>query len=166
MPTVYRSKKELPLGALDQALEWGLPLLPVMADSLYGNDFGFRQGLRERHLQYAVQVEPSTVGWTTDPDLLLPVPKKKLGRPRKYPPMETLAQPDSLEKVAERLPASAWYTLTWRQGSRGAERSRFAMLPVWAAHAWRKHTHPPQAMEWLLVELHPGEPQPTKYWLA
>jgi SRSO17 transposase len=165
--TVYRSKKELALGALDQALEWGLPLLPVVADSLYGNDFGFRQGLRERHLQYAVQVEPSTVVWTTDPNLPLPVPKKKkLGRPRKYPPRETLAQPDSLEKVAERLPASAWYTLTWRQGSRGAERSRFAMLPVWAAHAWRKHTHPPRVMEWLLVEWPPGEPQPTKYWLA
>jgi SRSO17 transposase len=28
--------------------------LPVLADSAYGNDFSFRQALRERQLQYAV----------------------------------------------------------------------------------------------------------------
>jgi SRSO17 transposase len=41
--TVYRTKTELALEAIDQALAWGLPSLPVVADSAYGNDFGFRQ---------------------------------------------------------------------------------------------------------------------------
>ena len=165
--TVYRSKTELALQAINQALTWGLPPLPVLADSLYGNDFSFRQALRERHLQYAVQVEPSTVVWTEDPNLPVPAPgKKKTGRPRKDPPREARARPESLEKVVQRLPASAWHWVTWRQGSRGPQRSRFARLPVWAAHGWREQAHPPRVMEWLLVEWPEAEKQPTKYWLA
>lgn len=165
--TVYRSKTELALAAADQALAWGLPPLPVLADSAYGNDFDFRQALRERHLQYVVQVEPTTVVWTEDPNLPVPTLKKRtIGRPRKYPPWEALEQAQSLERVAQQLPVSAWRTVSWRQGSRGAERSRFALLLVWAAHGWRKQEHPPRVPEWLLVEWPRSEKQPTKYWLA
>jgi SRSO17 transposase len=97
---VYRSKRELALEELDQALAWGLPPLPVLADSAYGNDFSFRQALRERQLQYAVQVEPTTVAWTADPDLPVPAPyKKKVGRPRRYPPPAELARPLSIRKL-------------------------------------------------------------------
>ena len=165
--TVYQSKTELALEVIDQALAWELPALPVVADSFYGNDFGFRQALRDRHLPYAVQVEPSTVVWTTDPNLPLPTPKKqKPGRPRRYPPLEALPRPESLEKVAQQLPMAAWRTVAWRQGSRGAQSSRFALLPVWAAHGWREQAHPLRVREWLLVEWPQEETQPTKYWLA
>ena len=41
--TAYRSKTELALELIDQALGWELPRLPVVADSFYGNEFGFRQ---------------------------------------------------------------------------------------------------------------------------
>ncbi|HEY1160030.1 MAG TPA: IS701 family transposase [Terracidiphilus sp.] len=165
--TVHQSKTALALEVIDEALAWELPALPVVADSFYGNDFAFRQALRERHLPYAVQVEPSTVVWTTDPNLPLPPPKKrKRGRPRRYPPREALPRAESLEKVAHQLPASAWRTLTWRQGSRGAQSSRFALLPVWAAHRWRQQAHPLRVKEWLLVEWPKDEKQPTKYWLA
>jgi SRSO17 transposase len=165
--TVHQSKTELALEVIDQALAWELPVLPVVADSFYGNDFAFRQALRERHLPYAVQVEPSTVVWTTDPNLSLPPPKKhKMGRPRRYPPREALPRAESLEKVTHQLPASAWRTLTWRQGSRGAQSSRFALLPVWAAHGWRQETHPLPVKEGLRVEWPKDEKQPTKYWLV
>jgi SRSO17 transposase len=164
---VYRSKTELALEAIDQALAWGLPPLPVLADSAYGNDFSFRQALRERQLQYAVQVELTTVVWTEDPNLPVPAPnKKKPGRPRRCPPPQVLARPQSLAVVAQRLPASAWRRVTWRQGSRGAQRSRFVMLAVWAAHDWQQQAHLPRVREWLLVEWSQDEPEPTKYWLA
>jgi SRSO17 transposase len=163
--TAYRSKTDLALEVIDQALEWGLPALPVVADSFYGNDFGFRQALRDRHLPYALQVEPTTVVWTTDPNLPLP-PPKKMGRPRKYPPLEALPRPESLEKVASQLPAKVWRTVTWREGSRGAQRSRFALLPAWAAHGWREQAHPPRVREWLLIEWPKEEKQPIKYWMV
>ncbi|MBI2150833.1 MAG: IS701 family transposase [Acidobacteria bacterium] len=163
--TSYHSKTELALEAIDQAVGWELPRLPVVADSFYGNDFGFRQALRERGLPYAVQVEPTTVIWNEDPHRPLPAPKQK-GRPRKYPPLEALPQPQDLRALAEQLPRSAWRTVAWRQGTRGMQRSRFAMIPVWAAHGWRKQEHPPRVVESLLVEWPQGSPQPTKYWLA
>jgi SRSO17 transposase len=121
----YRSKTELALETIDQALAGGLPLLPVLADSAYGKDFSFRKELRERHLQYAVQVEPTTMVWTEDPNLPVPAPKKnKVGRSRRYPPLEALQQPESLEEVAQKLPVSAWRRVTWFQGSRGLQRAR------------------------------------------
>jgi SRSO17 transposase len=123
--------------------------------------------LRERQLQYAVQVEPTTVVWTTDPNLPLPAPtKKKLGRSRRYPPPAALARPQSLEEVARQLPALAWRRVTWRQGSRDAQRSRFALLKVWTAHGWQQQLHPLRVMEWRLVEWPQDETEPTKYWLA
>ena len=39
---VYRSKNQLALDLVDQALAWEVPFLPVVADSAYGNDFDFR----------------------------------------------------------------------------------------------------------------------------
>jgi SRSO17 transposase len=46
--TSYRSKTELALDLIDQALAWEVPALPLVADAFYGNDFGFRQALRQR----------------------------------------------------------------------------------------------------------------------
>jgi SRSO17 transposase len=163
--TSYRSKTELALEVIDQALAWELPRLPVVADSFYGNDFDFRQQLRARELSYVVEVEPSTVVWTEDPNLPLP-PPKKTGRPRQYPPLEALPRPQDLRAVAEQLSASAWRTMAWRQGSRGVQRSRFARIQVWAAHGWREQAHPRRLPEWLLVEWPKQSEHPTKYWLA
>ena len=83
--TSYHRKTELALEVIDQAVGWEWPRWPVVADSFYGNDFSFRQALRQRGLTYAVPVEPTTVVWTEDPNRPLPPPKQK-GRPRKYPP--------------------------------------------------------------------------------
>lgn len=162
---VYQSKTELALELIDQALEWEVPVLPLVADSFYGNDFGFRQHLRQRNLPYVVEVEPSTVVWTEDPNVPLP-PQKQTGRPRRYPPLQALPRPQNLKAVVEQLPASVWKNVTWRQGSRGPQRSRFAKIPVWAAHGWREQKHPQRVAEWLLVEWPQAEAEPTKYWLA
>ena len=102
--------------------------------------------------------------WTTDPNLPLP-PPKKTGRPRQYPPLPALPRPASLEKVAAQWPAKAWRTVTWREGSRGAQRSRFALRPVWAAHGGRELAHPPRVQEGLLIEWPKEEKPPSKYWM-
>jgi SRSO17 transposase len=161
----YQSKTELALELIDQALQWQVPVLPLVADSFYGNQFDFRQQLHQRHLPYAVEVEPSTGVWTEDPNIPLP-PPKQTGRPRRYPPLEALPQPQNLKVVAQQLPASAWKNVTWRQGSRGPQRSRFAMILVWAAHGWREQKHPERVAEWLLIEWPQAEAEPSKYWVA
>src|SRR3974377_1876840 len=117
--TPYRTKTELALEVIDQALAWGLPPLPVGADSYYGDDYSFRQSLRERHLPYAVQVESHTVVWTEDPNHIALPPPRKTGRPRRYPPLAALPRPPSLQAGAGRLPGSAGGAGAVVEGRRG-----------------------------------------------
>ena len=63
-----------------------------------------------------------------------------------------------------RLPASAWSTVTWREGTRGRMRSRFVALRVQPAPA--RFRTAPRPVEWLLSEWPLDEPAPTKYYLS
>jgi SRSO17 transposase len=163
---VYRSQTELAVELIDQMLSWEVPRLPVVADSAYGNTFEFREQLRRRGLSYVVAVEPKTVVWKQDPKAVPVPPSAPTGRPRRYPPLASTPTPQDFATVARQLPASAWKKVTWREGTRGPQRSRFAKLKVWAAHGWRAQRHPERVAEWLLVEWPEGEPEPTKYWLG
>jgi SRSO17 transposase len=162
----YRSKNQLALDLIDQAIAWELPRLPVVADSAYGNDFNFRSGLRERKMAYAVAVEPSTKAWTTDPGAVPVASRKPRGRPQKYPALKDMPEPQTLAEIARACPPGVWRDVTWRQGTKGPMRSRFARVQVWAAHAWRKSEHPKREMEWLLIEWPEGAKEPSDYWLV
>jgi SRSO17 transposase len=155
---VYRSKNQLAMDLVDQALAWEVPRLPVVADSAYGNDFDFRSGLRERKMSYVVAVEPTTKVWTSDPAAVPVRSRKPRGRPQKYPALKDLPEPRTLAEIARACPQEAWHNVTWRQGTKGPMRSRFARVKVWAAHA--------REMEWLLIEWPDGAKEPSDYWLA
>jgi SRSO17 transposase len=71
-----------------------------------------------------------------------------------------------LVEVAQGLPKTAWRNITWRQGTQGPMRSRFAQVKVWAAHGWKRQEHPRRVMEWLLIEWPEDAVTPTDYWLA
>lgn len=163
---VYRSKNQLAMDLVDQALAWGLPRLPVVADSAYGNDFDFRSKLRERKMPYAVAVEPSTKVWTSDPAAVPVRPRKPRGRPQKYAAIKDRPEPQTLAELVRTCPKEAWNEVTWRQGTKGPMRSRFARVKVWAAHAWKKAQHPKREMEWLLIEWPEGAEAPSDYWMA
>src|SRR5215211_290289 len=59
-------------------------------------------------------------------------------------------------RTCARLPGScresAWSEVTWREGSKGAQRSRFAQLALWAANGWRQGPQPERVKEIALVE--------------
>ena len=161
----YQTKTALALELIDQALQWKLPPLPVLADSAYGNSFEFRAALRQRGCHYVMAVEPSTVVWRSLPNRPLPPPAGR-GRPRQYPPLAAFPQAENLLVVAKALPATAWQSVSWRCGSRGEQRSRFAVVAVWAAHGWRAQRHPQRVQEWLLIQWPSGSRQPLKYWMG
>jgi SRSO17 transposase len=75
-------------------------------------------------------------------------------------------EPKNLLAIAQSLPASAWKKVTWRQGTKGPQRSRFATLSLWAAHGWKQGPPPERVEETVLIEWPQGEPAPTRYWLA
>ena len=67
--------------------------------------------------------------------------------------------------VARALAAVAYHTVTWREGSKGKLRSRFARVRVWPAHGYWEG-QPPEDEQWLLIEWPADADAPTKYWLA
>ena len=87
------------------------------------------------------------------------------GRPaHRRPPLSP--EPENLLAIARALPASAWKRVTWRHGSKGAQRGRFATLSLWAANGWRPGPQPERVEEIALVQWPAEEPAPTRYWLA
>src|SRR5262249_4022328 len=96
----------------------------------------------------------------------LPAPQYRgVGRPPPLIRRTRRHRPLRVETLAKQLPTSAWRTVTWRQGTRGPRRSRFAAGPVRPAHRddWRSTRRPE---EWLLIEWPRTEPAPIKYWLS
>ena len=73
--------------------------------------------------------------------------------------------PQSLKAIALSLPASAWREVTWREGTKGKMRSRFARVRIRPAHGWQQGTQELPVV-WLLIEWPPEAKAPTKYWLS
>lgn len=157
----YRSKNALALELIEEALASGLPPAPVLADSDYGDDFGWRARLRQMAVSYCVAVQPRAKAWTTPP---VGSPPPAAGRPL---PKDLLSLPKRLDQIARELPPQAWRTLSWREGTRGLMQGRFARLPIWASHGYTQRQHGAErTREWLFIEWPPHKDAPLDYWLA
>lgn len=160
----HQSKNDLALDLLDQALGWDLNPGVILADEAYGGSFEWRAALRERGLICCVRVPWTTTGWTDKPEFIAPE-QKRTGRPATR--LRTHASiPKNLREIARELPQSAWTEVTWREGSKGPQRSRFAQLALWAASGWRQGPQPERVKEIALVEWPVDEEEPTRYWLS
>jgi SRSO17 transposase len=158
----FRTKWELALQLLDEALSWELPRQPVVADTGYGKIVEFREGLERRGLSYVVGVDAETVVWVGQVPGRVP-PSPRTGRPRTRWQYER--PPETTLEVARRLPETAWREVTWREGTKGPMTSRFSALRVRTAH---RHANgaPPGPEQWLLIEWPHGHEQPRHYWLS
>jgi SRSO17 transposase len=161
----YAPKTDLALACLDRVRAWGLQPRPVLADSEFGNSWEVREELHARGYPYCVQVEATTVAWTTAPTPPTPLPSTGRGRPRTRPRAAEVPHPEALSALAQR-PRTRWHTVTWRAGTKGPLTSRFASFPVWCAHEWRRGGRLAPREEICLVEWPAEEATPTKYWLA
>ena len=136
----------------------------VLADAGYGLSAPFRQGLTARKLAWAVGIPRHLKVYPVDVQLIWPVTKVR-GRPRKR------HVPDILSIAAEDMLAGAkWKTVSWRSGTKGRLKARFAAVRVRTADGppqriWDKgQQHLPGDEAWLIGEHRTsGE---KKYYLA
>jgi SRSO17 transposase len=167
----HREKWRLALDMLDEVREdWELPDLPVVADAGYGDATGFREGLTERGLAYAVAVKATTTAYPGDA-----VPERPSYAGRGRPPVPAYPQPHTtLRQLALETGRSTARTVTWRQGSkttrrnpRAEMRSRFLALRVRPANRTIRRAADGSLPDcWLLAEWPPGAAEPTDYWLS
>lgn len=163
----HKTKHQLALDMLDDTLSWGLEPLPVIADAGYGDSVAFRQSLTERGLEYVVRVTGTAIVWPPGA-CPSPPPAKQVGtrgRPRTKWIAPEGVEPLSIASLAESLPSPQFRTVTWRQGTRGPQRRRFAAIRVRTAH---RHCsgHAPSEEQWLLCAWSYKEKKPTAFYLS
>ncbi len=140
----YRTKPEIALAEIDRARTAGLRFGCVLADAGYGVSAAFRQGLSARGLTWAVGIGARQKVYPLDVALVFPVSGR--GRPRKN------HVPDAMSVSAEKtLAAAPWRTLSWRRGTKGPLKARFAAVRIKVADG------PPQRIGDMGQQHLPGE---------
>jgi SRSO17 transposase len=162
----FQTKLEIALAQMRQALADGVPPGTVLGDPAYGNDTDFREAVAGMKLSYVVGVQSTTTVWPPGMEPLQPTAwKGGRGRPANRLRRDAQHAPVSAKQLALGLPARAWKTVTWRQGTRRPLCSRFARVRIRAAHRDHK-LHQPREQEWLLIEWPRSEAEPSKYWMS
>ncbi len=158
-----RTKPEIALAEIDHVMAAGVRFGCVLADAGYGLSAPFRQGLTARGLTWAVGIPRHQKVYAADVKLIFPVAGR--GRPRQR------HVPDRLSLAAEDVLAAAkWRGVSWRQGTKGKLKARFAAVRVRIADGPpqrigdKGQQHLPGDDAWLIGEQRTsGE---KKYYLA
>jgi SRSO17 transposase len=150
----FQTKPEIALEQIRWACEAGLPCGVLLLDAGYGNDVKLRSGIAELGRCYIAGIQAQTLVWA---------PHVRPGRP---PKKGRHGEPNviSVKEAALALPAKAWRTIKWREGTNEWLSSRFARVRVCVASSHRHSNKPTR--EWLLIEWPEKEGEPTKYWLS
>lgn len=153
----FRTKPQLGLELIRQALADGVPPAPVLGDCVYGDSPEFRQGVRQLGMEFFLQVSAAHKAWTG------PVPTRRK-RVRSYvaagvPPARSLAE------IAAGFPPEQWKACSWRAADGRTRRTRLAGCEVNLQHKLREGD---DALErvWLVVDWPAGETEPYHYALA
>jgi SRSO17 transposase len=162
----FQTKPEIALDQIRAACAAGLPRGVVLMDAGYGTHIDLRTAVTELGLPYVAGILSNTTVWAPGTGPLPPKPYVPgRGRPTKQLRRDAEHQPVKVKDLAFSLPAKAWRTITWREGTNVPLKSRFARLRIRIAHRDFNRSEPwPE--EWLLIEWPKGEKEPTKYWLS
>ena len=166
VPAEYRTartKPEMALAEIDRVIAAGVRFGCVLADAGYGLSAPFRQGLTARKLAWAVGIPRHLKVYPADVQMIWPLARR--GRPRQR------HVPDILSIPAEHMLANAkWRTISWRTGTKGKLKARFAAVRVRVADGPpqrirdKGQQHLPGDEAWLIGEHRmSGE---KKYYLA
>src|SRR5262245_50159572 len=165
VPVEYRTartKPEIALAEIDGVIAAGVRVGCVLGDSGFGKSAQFRQGLTARKLSWAVGIPRHLKVYPADVQMIRPVTRR--GRPRQR-------IPDTLSVAAEDVLARAkWQNISWRTGTKGKLRARFAAVRVRVADGspqrikGKTYQHLPGEQAWLIGE-HRASGE-KKYYLA
>jgi SRSO17 transposase len=163
--TGFKTKPEIALDQIRAAYQTGLPRGVVLMDAGYGANTQLRTDISILGLTYVAGILPNTTVWAPGTEPLRPKKWSGQGRPPKLMRRDGRHRPISVKKLALGLPAKAWRTIAWREGTAEPLTSRFARIRVRVAHRdYNLSKSRPE--EWLLIEWPKGESGPTKYWFS
>ena len=161
----FQTKPEIALCQIKSALAEGLTPGVVVADAGYGHSSAFCDGLSALGLSFVVATLGMATVW---PPGMTPAVPPGTGRGRAATRLRYSGDDRPVEQVAvvtKRLPAEAWQTVRWREGSAQALQSRFAALRVRPAQGDHRRSEP-RPEHWLLAEWPKEEAGPAQFWFS
>jgi SRSO17 transposase len=169
----HRTKSEIGLDIVRDVAAWGLPKLPWLCDSAYGDNTAFRHALAAAGETYVVGASMALTMWPVGTTFSMQDRPPSAGRPPVRVVADDSARPVSIAALAAGLPSTTWQNVLWRHGSRGPQRGRFAAVRVRPARGLRTKnaagTIRPEDLQpeqWLVIHWPHDEPKPTKAWLS
>ena len=154
----HRSKVEIAIEQLDNAIAAGFSIECVLVDAGYGDSSEFRRAIELRGLCYSVGVSKQTKVFLQPPRFRRDSSAKRPALARGSP------RPKSVEEVAEAVDDDQWIRLSWRNGTKGPLKADFLILRVRPSHRWE---HGQQHDEvWLICERTVGKDSVRKFYLS
>ena len=135
-----QTKPEIALSLLDRARQWGVPIAMVVVDAGYGDNPNFLQGLDERQVPSMCAVE-STFGCRLPAEVQAKALESSVYQGRGQPRKPRPAPLYTAKELIDALPATAWRTVTFREGTKGTMQVQAVAIRVhWATGSPRHST--------------------------
>ena len=147
----FEPKGDIALAQIDAALADDVRFGIVLAYAGYGSSAGFRAGLTQRGLRWAVGVQPTQKVYPADVTLDMPA-NPAVGRPAKYAKPSVPSM--SVVQMIDMLGPKALRCCSWRSGTKGRLSARFAAVRVRIADGMliSHGQHLPGQAAWLVCE--------------
>jgi len=142
---VFRTKPELGLEMVAEAVAAGMPFRWVGGDSVYGDSPTFVQGVRALRKWYVLDVSSEARVW--------------LRRPKRLRSGKAAERPMAVGEVLKRVAAKAWKRLTVAEGSQGPRVYDYAEMMAW----FSEEGVPTPTFERLLIRRSVGQEPELKY---
>jgi SRSO17 transposase len=155
---IFRTKPELALEMLADAIAAGIPLRRVGGDSVSGDSPTFAQGVRQLAKWYALDSSADARAWLEEPRVIPPGQRPRPRRGRTCTQPLVVGEAKRVDEVVAALPAKAWRRLTVAEGSQGPRVYEYAAVWVWFSEEGLPGPH-----ERLLVWRSPGQEPERKY---
>ena len=155
---IFRTKPELALEMLADAVTERVPFRWVGGDSIYGNSPTFVQGVRQLGKWYVLDTSSEAHVWTEEPQVIPPERRPKPSRGRPYTQPLVIGTSQQVVDVIATLPSDAWRRITVAEGSQGPRVYEYAEMCVWFSEEGL-----PGPRERLLVRRSLGQEPELKY---
>jgi len=161
----FKTKPQLGVDLVEQAVGWGLDGAPVLGDEAYGDNTALRERLHGAGREYMLAVGAATTVYT--PETTFAVPPRTAGRGRPPSRPRPDREPEAIKALIARLGQQATArTVRFRDGPDGTPMtSQFIFVRVRAAHDVAGRQGAPRE-DWLIAEWPDGAEAPLDYWIS
>jgi len=126
---VFKTKPQLALELVDEAIAAGVRFRYVCADALYGNNPQFLRGLAERGLEFIADVHMNQGIYTEDPEPYLPRRRTSIGP--KYKRLKSRGIVQTVKSFIAAIEERQWRAVSVRESTKGTLIHKAYRKEVW-----------------------------------